>query len=168
MATEGEQRVGSKHLSNRDNWQLGANVVGSRGEVRFVKALAKHLPTHYTVQLKPPKLKVYLGGRGIVLDARVTNTRTGESIYIEKKTGNNGGNAHERVYKYLSPALKKKVSREHATPENPFFLVFSGETFQGDKYKNELELLLEGAEYTIMQPGYSNIREVADRIMEII
>ena len=160
--------MSANHLSNRENWQMGARIVGDGGENQFVEALAGHLQAHYNVELKPPKLKVYEGDKGVVLDAKVTNTQTGRSIFVEKKTGNNGGNAHERVYKFLAPALKRKVSEMHNTPDNPFFLVFSGETFQKPKYQNEFNLLLEDAEYAIMKPNFSNIGEVANRIMEII
>jgi len=54
------------------------------------------------------------------------------------------------------------------TPDNPFFLVFSGDTFQKPKYQNELSLLLEGEEYAVMKPNFTNIGDVASRITEII
>jgi hypothetical protein len=160
--------MGANHLSSRENWQMGARVVGDGGENQFVDQLASNLPNHYTVELKPSKLQIYPNGRGVVLDSKVTNTKTGRSLFIEKKTGNNGGNAHERVYKFLSPALKKKVSGMYNTPDNPFFLVFSGDTFQKPKYQNELSLLLEGEEYAVMKPNFTNIGDVASRITEII
>lgn len=160
--------MGAKSLSNRANWQMGASITGRRGENEFVEKLAPHLPKHYIIEVKPPKLQVYPNGLGVELDSRVTNSKTGRCVYVEKKTGSNGGNAHERAYKFLSPALKKRVSKMHNTPDNPFFLVFSGDTFQRPKYQNELSLLLEGEEYAVMKPGFSNISDVADRIMEII
>ena len=156
------------HLSDRENWQLEANQVGTAGEETFAVALAKHLPSHYTVHHQPPKLVIYSGNRGIKLDSKVTNTLTGKSLYIENKTGNNGGNAHERVYKFLSRPLQRKIQLEHNTPENPFFLVFSGKTFQGQKYQDEIELLLSDSNYAIMEPEHANIKEVAAKIMEII
>ena len=160
--------MSANHLSSRKNWQMGARIVGDGGENQFVSSLANSLPSHYIVELKPAKLQVYPDGKGVVLDSKVTNGQTGRSLFIEKKTGNNGGNAHERVYKFLSPALKRKVSEMHNTPDNPFFLVFSGDTFQRPKYQNELSLLLEGEEYAVMKPNFSNIEDVANRIMEII
>ena len=87
---------------------------------------------------------------------------------MEKKTGNNGGNAHERAYKFLSPALKRVVREKYNTVEEPFFMVFSGKTFQGQKYKDELSLLLEGENHAIMDPGFRNIGAVAKQIMEIV
>jgi hypothetical protein len=159
--------MASQHLSNRTNWQAHANLVGSKGETEFATALSKSLTSDYTVELKPAKLLVY-GSRGVVLDVKVTNNNTGKSLFIEKKTGNNGGNAHERVYKFLSPALKRYVSEKYNTPSNPFYLVFSGDTFQGEKYQNEFKLLLEDENYSIMKPNFSNIDEVANNVMEII
>ena len=160
--------MGANHLSGRENWQMGARVVGDGGENQFVNQLANNLPNHYIVELKPSKLQIYPNGRGVVLDSKVINTKTGRCLFIEKKTGNNGGNAHERVYKFLSPALKKKVRGMYNTPDNPFFLIFSGDTFQKPKYQNELNLLLEGEEYAVMEPNFTNIADVASRITEII
>jgi len=102
------------------------------------------------------------------LDAQVLNALTGKILFIEKKTGNKGGNAHERVYKFISEGLKRKVSSLYTTTSNPFFLVFSGQTFQRKKYANELSLLLEGEQYAIMDPGFSNIGQVVHQIMEIV
>jgi len=160
--------MSSTHLSNRKNWQEHASVVGTKGEVDFATALAVELPTHYTVELKPPKLKVYPDDKGIILDCRVFNQKTGKCVYIEKKTGNNGGNAHERVYKFLSPGLKNIVRSRYNTASNPFYLVFSGKTFQGKKYQNEFYLLLEKENYAIMDPNFANIKKVAKDIMEIV
>ena len=160
--------MSSTHLSNRQNWQQHANVVGTNGEVKFAKALAVELPTHYTVELKPPKLKVYPDGKGVFLDCRVVNQKTGKCVYIEKKTGNNGGNAHERVYKFLSPQLKEVVRLKYNTAHSPFYLVFSGKTFQGEKYQNEFRLLLKNENYAVMDSNFGNIKNVAKDIMGIV
>jgi len=160
--------MSSTHLSNRKNWQAHANVVGAKGEVGFAKALATELPTHYTVELKPPKLKVYPDDKGVILDCRVVNQKTGKCVYIEKKTGNNGGNAHERVYKFLSLGLKEAVRSKYNTAHNPFYLVFSGKTFQGKKYQNEFCLLLKNENYAIMDPNFGNIKKVAKDIVGIV
>ena len=155
-------------LSNRDNWQKGARIIGDAGENDLAYYLASVLPAHYEVIIKPPKLVVYEGKRGIVLDILIINTLTGAQLYIEKKTGNNGGNAHERVYKFLSKPLKRLVHEKYNTVKEPFFLVFSGDTFQRAKYINELSLLLEGENYAIMDPEFSNIEQIANQIMEIV
>jgi hypothetical protein len=160
--------MGAKHLSKRGNWQRGARIIGDKGENDIVSALASELPDHYEIHLKPPKLKVYPAGRGIALDALITNKESGKKLFLEKKTGNNGGNAHERVYKFLSPSLQKKVSGEHNAADKPFFFIFSGDTFQGEKYKNEFSLLLREENYAIMKRGFTNASEVAKQIMEII
>jgi hypothetical protein len=160
--------MGATALSKRDNWQLGARVVGDAGENDFVSRLAKELPEHYIVQHKPEKLVVYSDGRGIVLDTLITNTQTDKNLYVEKKTGNNGGNAHERVYKFLAPSLKRVVRDKYNTVEQPFFMVFSGKTFERQKYKDEISLLLEGENHAIMDSDYSNIKSVAQQIMEIV
>jgi hypothetical protein len=160
--------MSAKHLSKRENWQAGARVIGDNGETGFCNAIAISLPNYYDIVLKPPKLKVYEEGRGIILDAKITNTQTGKCVFIEKKTGNNGGNAHERVYKLVSPALKRKVAKKYNAVMNPFFLVFSGATFQKSKYKNEFKLCLEDEQYAVMDSEFGNAKQVAEQIMNIV
>jgi hypothetical protein len=160
--------MGSKELSIRNNWQKQARNTGDEGEESFVMEIAKHLPEHYNIIHKPKKLVIYPNGRGIKLDSVITNTITGKSLYFENKKGNNAGNAHERVYKYLSEPLKRLVREKYNTVEEPFFLIFSGDTFQKEKYKNEITLLLEGSNYAIIEPSFKNIQQIAKQIMEIV
>jgi len=160
--------MGAVSLSQRNNWQMGARITGDAGENDFASRISEHLPTHYLVEHKPSKLPIYSGGRGIVLDTKITNTETGKSLFVEKKTGNNGGNAHERVYKYLSVPLKKLVCEQYNTAQDPFFMVFSGVTFQGQKYIDEISLLLEGSQYAIAEPDFANIKGIARQIMDIV
>jgi len=160
--------MGATHLSDRANWQMGARLVGDAGENDFATLLAKELPAHYIVEHKPTKLVIYSEGKGIKLDTLVTNGSTNKNLYVEKKTGNNGGNAHERVYKFLSPSLKKVVREKYNTVMEPFFMVFSGKTFQGQKYQDEISLLLENENHAIMDPGFTNIKQIARQIMEIV
>lgn len=159
--------MGANSLSKRENWQAGARVTADAGEKTFASMIAEFLPNHYTIDVRP-KLIVYPDDKGIVLDLSVTNSKTGKSLYIEKKTGNNGGNAHERAYRYISDGLIKRVKGSYNTVENPFFLVFSGDTFQHPKYINELDLILEGKQYAIMKPNFANIQEVVQQIIEIV
>ena len=160
--------MSATHLSQRSNWQMGARITGDAGENDFASKIAKHLAAHYVVEHKPKKLPIYSGGRGIVLDTKITNTKTGKSLFIEKKTGNRGGNAHERVYKFLSVPLKRLVHEQYNTTEDPFFMVFSGDTFQKQKYLDEFNLLLEGAQYAVAEPDFRNIENIAKQIMEIV
>ncbi len=101
---------------------IGKSIVGDAGEEDFATLIATALPSYYTVIHKPPKLQVYSEGRGIVLDTLIINTLTEGRLYGEKKTGNNGGNAHERAYKFLSPALKRAVREKYNTVEEPLWL----------------------------------------------
>lgn len=160
--------MGSAALSARDTkWVNEARITGDTGEMTFMEQLKRCLPSYYAV-VKPPKLKVYNDTNGIVLDLCVRNLESGKGLLVEKKTGNNGGNAHERVYKFLSPALQRKVSSDYDMVEKPFVFVFSGKTFQKQKYQDEISLLLEDETYFIMEPGYTNISSVAEKIKEIL
>ena len=118
--------------------------------------------------MKPAKLLVYNDVNGIMLDTKITNTQTGKSLFVEKKTGNNGGNAHERAYKFLSRPLKERVRELENTSDDPFFIVFSGKTFQNKKYQDEIALNLADANYAIMESGFANIASVAEQIVEIV
>ena len=158
----------NKHLSDRENWQKGARLTGDAGEKNFITSIKLYLPEYYIIDPKPKKLLIYSNNKGIKLDSKITNTRTGKCLFIEKKTGNNGGNAHERVYKYISPKLKQKIIDEYNGVKQPFFLVFSGKTFQNQKYKDEFNLLLNEENYIIMKQGYANAYEAAIKIKELL
>jgi len=160
--------MGAEALSGRDNWQKYARVIGDAGEHTFASVIAKYLPEYYDIIYKPKKLVIYGDGKGIQLDSVIINKKTGKRLFIENKTGNKGGNAHERVYKFLSEPLKRIMRSQFGTVDEPFFLVFSGKTFQGQKYKDEISLLLEDSNYAIMEPEYENIQQVAEQIMEIV
>ena len=180
--------MSGKHLSKRANWQAGARITGDKGEKTFLKKLRKALPEQYEIRSQPV-LEV-IKNKKIRLDGVVTNTETGKSIFIECKTGTQGGNAHERVYKFGLQKLKRAVRKKYNTAVEPFFLVFAGRTFFGksfyierknkktgkktrtlvdpSKYQAEMKVLLERKNYAIMKPRYENIAEVAKRIMERI
>jgi hypothetical protein len=160
--------MGSQSLSKRSNWQKSARLIGNAGESTFASLLAKNLPEHYEVVYKPKKLVIYSNKKGILLDSMVCNKKTGKVLYVENKTGNNGGNAHERAYKFLSEPLKRLMVERFGTVREPVFFVFSGKTFQGQKYQDELGLLLKDSNYAIMQLENENIKQVVNQIMEIV
>jgi hypothetical protein len=164
------QRPTGQHLSNRDTgWVAKARKTGDDSEKNFADRLREHLdPKMYVVEEKPSKLIVYPGGRGIILDAKIYNKKTGLSLYVEKKAGNKGGNAHERVYKFLSGPLREVVREKYKTVESTFFFAFSGETFQRDKYKNELALNLRDENYAIVDLDWQNMAQIAAQIREIV
>ena len=163
------KRETGKHLSNRDStWVSEARKTGDSGEKTFAEHLRSLLSEQYSVIEKPPKLVVYPGGKGVVLDALIVNKNTGKSLYVENKAGDKGGNAHERVYKFLSPGLKDSVRETYNTVEQPFFLVFSGDTFQRDKYQNEFKLLLRDENYAIIEPEFANMKQIVEQIKEIV
>lgn len=161
--------MGAVSLSQRDNWQKGARITGDAGETDFASRISEHLPSHYLVEYKPSKLRIYSGGLGILLDTKITNTKTGKSLFVENKSGESRqGNAHERAYKYLSVPLKKLVCEQYNAVQDPFFMVFSGATFQKQKYIDEITLLLEGSQYAIAEPDFANIKDIARQIMDIV
>ena len=188
--------MSANHLSNRKNWQMGARITGDTGENEFVRKIADVLPDHYEIILKPKKIVLYSDGKGIILDTKITNLKTKKCIFVEKKTGNQGGNAtEERAGKFLSKGIKRKVREQFDTPDQPFFTVFSGDIFNGRAgkqityiierknnetlkvtrtkvhpkiYREKVELMFEDENYAIMDANFANISDVAEQIMDII
>lgn len=131
------------NLSKRNTkWVSEARKVGDKGETSLELALISALPSSYEVTSKPRVLAKIYGTHGVVPDLMVKNTVNGKCLFIEKKAGNNGGNAHERAYKYLSPALQSATKTKCKTIDNPFVFVFSGKTFFKEKYQQEIGMIL--------------------------
>ena len=167
--------MGSKHLSKRDStWVSKARKTGDLAEKTFAELMRLALPCHYVVEKSPSKIILYSNDKGVVLDAKITNTKTGLSIFCEKKSGNAGtGNAHERAGKFLSKRIQERVSAMHDTVADPFFFIFSGKTFtqqnpMGDKYREELREIFYYSNYAILDDDCANYKEIANQIMEII
>jgi hypothetical protein len=160
--------MAAKNLSGRNNeWVLKAREVGDSGEYDFTAALKRSLPSEdYCITPKPRHLAKIYGNYGIVPDLIVTNISTNKSLFVEKKTGSHGGNAHERVYKYLSPPLVKLVQSKMNVPTNPFLFVFSGKTFKKKKYVQEISLLLGHMpdNYFVWDGTQESVDEYANKI----
>ena len=162
-------------LSKRENWQIEANATGALGELDFDEALEALLPVHFIIESQP-YLKVY-GDKGIKLDTRIINSKTNTSLFIETKTGNNGGNAHERVYKYAAPAMKRAIieyvkNDGDNISDEPVMMIFQGKTFTGEKsekYISELKTILaDDVPYFVIEEDKSNVVDVAKKIVELI
>ena len=188
--------MSGQHLANRDNWQLEARKTGDLGENKAVEAIRAHLPSHYKVRLKPPKIPIYSDGKGIVLDAEVYNSRTEKRLFVECKRGNRGGNAtEERAYKYATAGMKRAVrALFHDVCEEPFFTILSGKIFNGESgdyqpfviervnkqgktvrskivpatYREKVSVGLWGENYAFADHDFSNAEEIATQIMEIV
>jgi len=187
--------MSKKHyLAERANWQMGARITGDKGENEFVTKIAAALPDHYEIELKPKKIVLYSDDHGIVLDTKITNLKTEKCIFVEKKTGNQGGNAtEERAAKFLSEGIKEDVREQFNTPHQPFFTVFSGDIFNGRAgkrkpywiertkngkktrtkvlpkiYREKVHKQMKYENYAIMDAEFANIEDVARQIMEIV
>lgn len=97
------------------------------------------------VSLSPEELKeiynppIQIDKHGIQPDGAIINTRTGKTIFIEikrqdgwvegKPRSAGRGNAHERLCKYFTPGLLKKLRSvgNIETPNLPFWIVFQGD-----------------------------------------
>ena len=167
--------MAAKHLSARENWQKKASESGIRGEITLAAALRCTFPRQYEVIEKPPKLCIYperpgKKRKGICPDIKIINHNTGKSLYLEKKTGDAcAGNAHNRAGVYMGGGRKRAVRRvDPSVADEPFFIVFSGATFQLEEYQDRIKVDFECTPHAIMDPDFANINEVAKRIMEIV
>ena len=163
--------MSSSDLTNRNTcWVSEARKVGDSGETNLNKGLMSVLPDHFSIIQKPRDLSKIYGEFGIVPDLCIINNLNGKRIYIEKKTGNNGGNAHERAYKYLSVPLKQEVRKIFNTPEEPFYFVFSGDTFKNQKYISEIGLLLAHIpqNYILWDGSLEQIRDFSHNITKAL
>ena len=167
--------MGATSLSKRGNWQIEANATGALGELDFDEALEGLLPEHFIIESQP-RLKIY-GDKGVVLDTRIINSKTNTSLFIETKTGNRGGNAHERVYKYAAPAMKRAIieyveNDGDNISDEPVMMIFQGKTFTGEKsekYISELKTILaDDVPYFVIEEDKSNVPDVAKKIIELI
>ena len=167
--------MGATSLSQRGNWQIEANATGALGELGFDKALERLLPKYFTIESQP-QLQLY-GNKGIRLDTRIINSKTNTSLFIETKTGNNGGNAHERVYKYAAPAMKRAIIEYVENDgdnicDKPVMMIFQGKTFTGEKsekYISELKTILaDDVPYFVIEEDKSNVSDVVEKIVELI
>lgn len=175
--------MGSTALSNRENWQHGAAITGKKGEDGFAEKIAACLPSHYTVANKPAKINLYSGGKGVKLDTYIINNMTKKSILVEVKSGEQGGNAHERAYKYLSEGMRNAlIGMIPSLVSEAVFFVFSGRTFFGEqvfrsnsgtkvnprKYQDEFAITFPSRLYEITDASFSNIEDVAKKIMNLL
>lgn len=174
--------MAAEHLSKRDNWQKGACLIGKAGENVWAKAHAPYMPDYYQWE-KPKKVVVYDFKLGVVLDQLLTNTRTGMSVFFEIKTGNNGGNAHERAHKYNNALCEeiRKASPDLNLIDDPVMFGFVGRTFSGDIFKNnrgqnvnpahyqtKLSLSFKYRNWFILNEDHSWAEKNANKIMELI
>jgi hypothetical protein len=184
--------MGSKALANRGNWQEQARKTGDYGEGYVFNMLNSKLPEKYKVELSPKKIPIYKDGKGIKLDLKVTNTEINQCIFVEVKTGKQGGNAtEERASKFLSSGIKRKVKSLYETPENPFLMLFTGRIFEGDEsficewvekktgktktkwidpelYREKVETLFEGENYGFITEEAQTHDAVINKVLEIL
>jgi hypothetical protein len=161
----------AKNLSKRNTkWVAEARKIGDNGESSFESALRNALPNTYEIVSKPRDLATIYGDYGVIPDLMVKSKVTGKRLFIEKKAGNQGGNAHERAYKYLSESLQKAVKREYCTPDNPFVFVFSGRTFLKEKYQQEIKLICGHIpnNYLIWDGSQQQVDTYADTIKDML
>jgi len=163
--------MAAKHLSERENWQTDTGKRASKNEARTHSLLTESLsPTEYSIRKKP---KIAIGKTTIQPELLIENLRNGKKLVIDDKLGLNGGNAHERCYRYVANG---KVEKAGYLP----LIVFSGRTFAAkkpfetrskkgkvstinpEKYRNEFREFLEPEQYFILTS--SNVRELANTV----
>jgi len=178
-------------LSRKNNgWQKRARYTGDKGEFVVRAGLKDNLGDDYIVKLKPPKIITH-GDKGIELDLKVESKKTGKILFLEVKTGNNGGNAtEERGAKFLSNNITRMIKKSHPSAvERPVMILFGGKNYNGkngdmqsyradNKYKawvhphkrrEEVKCIYDGGmPYDFIDEGFVNAPEVAHKIQELL
>lgn len=172
----------SNILSNRDNWQILANSRGKNTESDFSRKIKELLPNHFTVIHKPNKNIIYSNNKGVELDTLVINNNTNKGVYFEIKSGENGGNAHERACKFLTPiasAIKETVEKTTNITllEQPIWFGFTGKTFNNEtpyrkgktnidpvKYRDEISIAFKNHKYFLL----GNNTEKCDEVVKCL
>jgi len=166
--------VGAKHLSKRKNWQTVTSAKVAKNEKRTRTLLVESLNSKkFEITIKPI---VLIGKLTLKPELVVKNPRTGAKVIIDDKLGNNGGNAHERCYKYCTGKVEKAGYKP--------LIIFSGKTFASKKpysykdkkgkkikvnpqrYRDEFEELLDPEQYFILTGN--NGKDLCDKIEELL
>jgi hypothetical protein len=174
----------SNILSNRGNWQKLANNRGKKTESAFSKKLKELLPSHFTVINKPNKNIIYSNNKGVELDTLVINNNTNKGVYFEIKSGENGGNAHERACKFLTPianVIKETVetTTNITLLDQPIWFGFTGKTFNNEvpysngkinvdpvKYRDEISIAFKNHKYFLLGNNTEKCDEVVKSLIE--
>lgn len=175
----------SNILSNRENWQDLANKRGVKCESDFSKNIRKLLPSHFTVIHQPNKNIIYSNNKGVKLDTLVINNNTNKGVYFEIKSGDNGGNAHERACKFLSPIadlIKESVEKTTniSLLDQPIWFGFTGKTFNNEKsyrlgkantlvdpvkYREEISIAFKNHKYFLLGTNTEKCDEVVKNLI---
>jgi hypothetical protein len=164
------------HLSVRDNWQDDTSKKARHNEDRTYSILFSELDRDtYKIELKP---KLRIGEASFVPELLVENITTGKKMIIDDKYGDNGGNAHERCYRYFTGQVKESgfipmvvFSGRTFAEEKPYYLITkNGKKVRVNpqKYREELSSLLQPTDYFIFKQDLSNQKELIDRITSIL
>lgn len=162
--------MGKEELSNRDNWQKESKENSLNDELDFFELLEKTIKeNNYEISIYRPSLSnkcLYENSEdyGFVVDTILENKKKNIKIFIEKKYGDKGGNAHERGYKYFTEKFQSYL-KGITNNDEPIIIVYSGETFQQKKYLDEISSILYSNQYYIDK---GNIEENKTYIKELI
>ena len=168
--------MGAKSLSKRKNWQNQTSKSAKKAENTSISLLRESRENKYNFHVQP---MLSFGDWNFKPEVLIVNPKNDKMVVLDNKNGNNGGNAHERSYRYFSPMFLK-------SPYQPF-LLFTGKTFASEepyyvenksgkrtrinpeKYRNEFKELIPEENYSILNLDSSNLEEVVaklDRLLE--
>ena len=76
---------------------------------------------------------------GLIPDIGIIHIPSGKAYYIECKSQNDAGNAHERCAKYASPSVIEGMQKKLGVSYHPIGYIFSGTLVEKRKYILELQ-----------------------------
>lgn len=177
--------MAAKHLSERDNWQTETGTKAKKNEKKTHKLLNENLDSEtYKITVQP---LISVGKETIKPELCIENKVNKKRLLLDDKLGQNGGNAHERLYGYFTTKRLFQFSEMNCVP----LAVLSGRTFAASKpfiitrydkknnkyvntsvnpqkYRDQLESRLNPDNYFIMNLDNSNILELVKLIKKLL
>ena len=177
--------MAANHLSKRDNWQTNTGKKAKRNEKKSFKLLNESLDREkYSITVQPT---ISIALETIRPELCIENTLNGKKLLLDDKLGENGGNAHERLYGYFTPKRLKQFQDINCTPlvllsgrtfaaKKPFIVTrydkknnkYTNTSVNPQKYRDQLESRLEKDNYFIMSLDNSNCRELVNLIEKLL
>lgn len=114
--------MAAKHLKQRKNWQTETNKKAKLNENKTYQGLSEFLGDEYAIAVQP---RMTFGLERIQPELCIENLSNGKKIILDDKHGENGGNAHERLYGYYTPGLTTQFEKQNCIALG----VLSGRTF---------------------------------------
>lgn len=141
--------MGREELANRPEWQRRAAIRGNEAECAFQISMKQHLEnSNITLTHRPNNFLKLYGQTGIVPNFMIHEETTHKIVLAEVTRQQAGGNAHERVCRYMMPGMLRGI-REIANQNEkviPIWWIFTDDVAADDSYRQKIQFWFRGIE----------------------